>query len=143
MIKYALGCAEGHEFESWFPDSEAYETLRRRGLVACPECGSARVDKAIMAPAVVGGDRAIVEKPAEVLDDKRLRARETIARLRREIEANTVDVGQKFPEMARAIHQGDEPERAIRGQATPAEAKALIEEGVGVMPMPILADELN
>jgi len=139
MIKYALGCAEGHEFESWFPDSEAYETLRKRGLVVCPECGSIRVDKAIMAPAVVG----IVETPIEVLDDRRRQTREALSRLRREIEANTVDVGQKFPEMARAIHQGDEPERAIRGQASAAEAKALIEEGVGVMPMPVLADELN
>ena len=144
MIKYALGCAEGHEFESWFPDSAAYEKLRKRGLVACPECGSTEVDKAIMAPAVVGAERAVVEKPAEVLvDDKRRQVREMVARLRREIEANTVDVGARFPELARAIHKGDEPERAIRGQASLDEAKALIEEGVGVMPMPMLADELN
>ncbi|SRR5271165_3224650 len=144
MIKYALGCAEGHEFESWFPDSAAYEKLRKRGLVACPECGSTEVDKAIMAPAVVGVERALVEKPAENLaDDKRRQAREMFTRLRREIEANTVDVGARFPEVARAIHQGDEPERAIRGQASLAEAKALVEEGVGVMPMPIAADELN
>jgi len=144
MIKYALGCAEGHEFESWFPDSAAYEKLRKRGLVACPECGSTEVDKAIMAPAVVGVERALVEKPAENLaDDKRRQAREMFTRLRREIEANTVDVGARFPEVARAIHQGDEPERAIRGQASFAEAKALVEEGVGVMPMPIAADELN
>jgi hypothetical protein len=144
MIKYALGCAEGHEFESWFPDSAAYEKLRTRGLVACPECGSTEVDKAIMAPAVVGVERSVVEKPAEALvDDKRRQAREMVARLRREIEANTVDVGARFPELARAIHQGDEPERAIRGQASLAEAKALVEEGVGVMPMPMLADELN
>jgi hypothetical protein len=144
MIKYALGCAEGHEFESWFPDSAAYEKLRKRGLVACPECGSTEVDKAIMAPAVVGVERSVVEKPAEALvDDKRRQAREMVARLRREIEANTVDVGARFPELARAIHQGDEPERAIRGQASLAEAKALVEEGVGVMPMPMLADELN
>lgn len=144
MIKYALGCAEGHEFESWFPDSAAYEKLRKRGLVSCPQCGSTEVDKAIMAPAVVGAERALTEKPAESLvDDKRREARETIARLRREVEANTVDVGPRFPEVARAIHQGDEPERAIRGQASLAEAKALIEEGIGVMPLPMLADELN
>ena len=144
MIKYALGCAEGHEFESWFPDSAAYEKLRKRGLVTCPECGSTEVDKAIMAPAVVGVERAAVEKPAEnLVDDKRRQAREALARLRREIEANTVDVGARFPEVARAIHQGDEPERAIRGQTSLAEAKALVEEGVGVMPMPMLADEMN
>ena len=144
MIKYALGCSEGHEFESWFPDSEAYEELRERGLVACPQCGSIRVDKAIMAPAVVGVERAVVEKPAEpLIDDKRREVREMIVRMRRDIEANTIDVGAKFPELARAIHKGDEPERAIRGRASLGEAKALIEDGVGVMPIPALADELN
>src|SRR5271157_2505938 len=144
MIKYALGCAEGHEFESWFPDSAAYEKQRKRGLVACPECGSTAVEKAIMAPAVVGGERVAIEPPVAVLtDDKRRHVREMITQLRHQIEANTDDVGTKFPETARAIHHGDEPERAIRGRASLAEAKALIEEGVGVMPMPALADELN
>ncbi len=144
MIKYALGCAEGHEFESWFPDSAAYEKLRRRGLVTCPECGSIEVGKAIMAPAVVGAERAVVGRPAEgLVDDKRREARAMIARLRHEIETNTVDVGARFPELARAIHNGDEPERPIRGKASHDEARALIEEGVGVMPMPALADELN
>jgi len=144
MIKYALGCAGGHEFESWFPDSAAYERQRRRGLVACPECGSTVVDKAIMAPAVLGGERVAPETPAgPLLDGKRRQAREMIAHLRREIEANTDDVGAKFPEVARAIHAGDEPERAIRGRASLDEARALIEEGVGVLPMPALADELN
>jgi hypothetical protein len=144
MIKYALGCAEGHRFDSWFPDSDAFEKQRKRGLVACPECGDTRVEKAIMAPAVVGGERGAVETPAETLtDDRRRHARDMIVRLRREIEANTDDVGARFPEVARAIHQGDEPERAIRGRASLKEAKALIEDGVGVMPMPVLADELN
>ena len=144
MIKYALGCAEGHEFESWFPDSAAYEKQRKRGLVACPECGSTTVDKAIMAPAVVGGDRAAPEASSGMLlDAKRREARTMIARLRQEIEANTDDVGAKFPEIARAMHAGDEPERAIRGRASPDDARALIEVGVSVLPMPALADELN
>ena len=143
MIKYALGCAEGHAFESWFPDSTAYEKQRKRGLVACPECGSTTVDKAIMAPAVVGVERATGQPDGALLDDKRREARQMITRLRQEIEANTDDVGGRFPEVARAIHAGDEPERAIRGKASPAEARALIEEGVGVLPLPALADELN
>ena len=144
MIRYALRCAEGHEFESWFPDSGAYERLRKRGLVVCPECGSTEVGKAIMAPAVVGPEHAGAERRAETLvDDERRQVRAMVARLRRDIEANTVDVGARFPEMARAIHQGDEPEQAIRGRASPKEARALIEEGVQVMPMPALADELN
>ena len=144
MIKYALGCAGGHNFDSWFPDSEAYEKQRKRGLVACPECGDIRVEKAIMSPAVVGADRAVAAAPAEVLmDDQRRQARDMMVRLRREIEANTDDVGASFPRVARAIHEGEEPERAIRGKASPEEAKALVEDGIGVMPMPFLADEFN
>src|SRR5271165_1170875 len=105
MIKYALGCAEGHSFESWFPDSAAYEKQRKRGFVACPECGSTDVDKAIMAPAVVGGERAGGESaPPILVDDRRRQAREMMLRVRREIEANTDDVGAKFPQVARAIH---------------------------------------
>ena len=144
MIKYALGCAEGHAFESWFPDSAAYDKQRKRGFVVCPECGSAKVDKAIMAPAVLGGERATPEGSPEILiDDRRRQAREFLVRMRREIEANTDDVGAKFPQVARAIHLGDEPERAIRGRASLAEAKSLLEDGVGVMPLPMLEDELN
>ena len=145
MIKYALGCAEGHGFESWFLDSAAYEKQRQRGLIACPECGSTAVDKAIMAPAVVGGERPEPQTPPEppLLDAKRRQARRMVAELRREIEANTDDVGAKFPEIARAIHAGDEPERAIRGRASLEEARALIEEGVGVLPVPALAEEMN
>ncbi len=147
MIKYALGCAEGHNFESWFPDSAAYDKLRKRGLVACPECGSIKVEKAVMAPAVVGGDRAAAASPSGsvelVMDDRRKQAREMIRRLKREIEANTDDVGSRFPEVARAIHLGEEADRPVRGRASLEEAKALIDEGVGVLPMPTLADELN
>src|ERR1700723_4595515 len=144
MIKYALGCAEGHAFESWFPDSAAYDKQPKRGLAACPECGSPRVDKAIMAPAVVGGERAApVVGPEILVDDRHRQAREFFVRMRREIEAKTVDAGVKFPQVARAIHLGDEPERAIRGRASLAEAKSLLEDGVGVLPLPMLEDELN
>jgi hypothetical protein len=144
MIKYALGCAEGHSFDSWFPSSGAFEKQRKRGLVACPECGDIHVEKAIMAPAVVGAERTGGGKDIEVsTDDRRRHVRESMRKLRREIEANTDDVGARFPQVARAIHDGDEPERAIRGQASLEEAKALIEDGVGVLPLPILADDLN
>jgi hypothetical protein len=148
MIKYALACEKGHEFESWFPDAAAYDEQARHGLVVCPECGSSRVAKAIMAPAVVGAARAHTapaEAPAEVaLLDRRQRAlREAVRALRREIETNTDDVGTKFAELARSMHAGDTPERAIRGQATGAEVEALLEEGVDVLPMPAAPDELN
>ena len=148
MIKYALACDQGHEFESWFPSAAAYDEQARRGLVACPECSSNRVAKAIMAPAVVGAARAnapSAEAPAEVaLLDRRQRAlRDAVRALRREIETNTDDVGTKFAELARSMHAGETPERAIRGQATGAEVEALLEEGVGVLPMPAAPDELN
>jgi hypothetical protein len=144
MIKYALACAEGHAFESWFPDSAAYEKQRKRGFVVCPECGSTRVDKAIMAPAVVAGVRAAGEASPEILvDDRRRKAREFLTAMRREIEANTDDVGAKFPQVARAIHFGEAPERAIRGRASLEEAKSLVEDGVGVLPLPMVEDELN
>jgi hypothetical protein len=144
MIKYALGCAEGHTFESWFPDSAGYEKQRKRGFVACPECGSTEVDKAIMAPAVVGGDRTAGEsRPEIVVDDRRRQTRQLMLRVRREIEANTEDVGAKFPQEARAIHLGEAPERAIRGRASLAEARSLVEDGVSVLPLPMLEDELN
>ncbi len=145
MIKYALACAEGHGFDSWFPDSAAYEKQRKRGFVVCPECGSTRVDKAIMAPAVVGGERsaAVETGPEIVVDEKRRRTREFFLQMRREIEANTDDVGARFPQVARAIHLGEEPERGIRGRASLADAKSLLEDGIGVLPLPTLEDELN
>ena len=148
MIKYALACENGHEFESWFPSAAAYDEQARRGLVACPECSSTRVAKAIMAPVVVGVARPntpSAERPAEVaLLDRRQRAlREAVRALRHEIESNTDDVGIKFAELARSMHAGETPERAIRGQATGAEVEALLEEGVAVLPLPAAPDELN
>ncbi|THD42912.1 MAG: DUF1178 family protein [Bradyrhizobium sp.] len=160
MIRYALVCEDGHSFESWFPDAAAYDQQARRGLVACPDCGSARVAKAIMAPAVVGAareprieassrttvpaqDQARRHAPVALVDDKRRALGQAIRALRREIEANTDDVGPEFAETARAIHFGEAPERAIRGQASDEEVEALLEDGVGVLPIPNAPDDLN
>jgi hypothetical protein len=149
MIKYALSCDKAHSFESWFPDSDSYDAQARRGLIACPDCGSTRVSKAMMAPAIVSGQKAQKPRhegaaaPVALLDERQQRLREMARHLRQEIIANTDDVGAKFPEEARAIHDGDAPARSIRGQATPEEARALIEDGVGVLPLPFLPDEFN
>ena len=148
MIKFALACERGHDFEGWFPDGASYEAQARRGLVQCPDCDSRRVAKAPMAPAVHGGRRAAPADPAAtvpiaLIDEKQRELRAAMLVMRKVIEAHTEDVGGKFPEVARAIHLGDEPERAIRGRATLAEAKALIEDGVGVLPLPIGPDEAN
>jgi hypothetical protein len=142
MIKYALACEKGHEFESWFPDSASYDVQARRGLIACPDCNSTRVSKAIMAPAIAAGHKAPIG-PVALLDERQQRLREIARHLRKEIIANTDDVGARFPQEARAIHDGDAPARSIRGQATLDEARALIEEGVGVLPLPFPPDEFN
>lgn len=149
MIKYALVCDKSHAFESWFPNGASYESQVKRGLIACPECASVRVSKAIMAPAVVGASKSprgadeAPSAPVALLDERQQRLREIARQLRKEIIANTDDVGAKFPEEARAIHDGEAPARSIRGQASAEEARALIEEGVGVLPLPLLPDEIN
>ena len=140
MIKFRLACDQGHEFESWFPDGGSYEEQARRGFVTCPECNSPRIAKAPMAPAIVS--RAAAEPPA-LRDEKTLAMREAMRKLRREIEKRTDDVGDAFPQIARAMHAGEEPERAIRGQANLGEVKALLEEGVRIAPIPVLPDEAN
>ena len=141
MIKFTLACEQGHEFESWFPDSASYEEQARRGFVTCPDCNSHRIAKAPMAPAVVTRGRA--EPPAALIDEKVRALRTAMQGMRREIEAKTDDVGEAFPQVARAIHAGDEPERAIRGKADLGEVRALLEEGVRIAPIPTLPDEAN
>jgi hypothetical protein len=148
MIKYALICEKSHSFESWFPDSESFDRLVRRGLVACPECDSTHIGKALMAPAVLGAKKTqapVEAAPANValIDERQQRLRALAKELRQEIMTKTDDVGGRFPDEARAIHAGEAPLRSIRGQATPEEARALLEEGVGVLPIPHVPDELN
>ena len=145
MIKYALACADGHEFESWFPDSAAYETQVRRGFVACPVCGSVRVGKAIMAPAIAGRRERAPEEAAPALPvpvpDPQALLRARLREMRRHIEANTENVGPRFPEQARQMHEGDIEHRPIMGQASPEEARALIEDGIAIMPVPVFPDD--
>jgi len=146
MIKFSLACERGHAFESWFPDGESFEKQARRGLVQCAHCNSVKVQKALMAPAVHGTRRvemADAQKPVALIDDKQRELRAAILDLKQKIEANTDDVGGRFPEVARAMHAGDEPERAIRGRASIEEARGLVEDGIGVLPIPMSPDEAN
>ena len=151
MIKYALLCESSHEFESWFRDSEAFEIQAKRGLVSCPVCQSTKIKKAIMAPRIKRAQPApepvptctSESQPVALLDEREQLLRAAIRSLREKIEANTDDVGQRFPEEARKMHQGDVPRRSIRGQASLEDARALIEEGIEVMPIPTLPEERN
>lgn len=150
MIVYDLCCAAGHRFEGWFGSSDDYASQRKRGLVACPQCGSAAVDKAPMAPAVpkkgnrqveakqpvAGG--AIPPEAAEVLHK--------LAELQAEALKSSTWVGEAFAEQSRAIHYGEREPGAIHGRATADEARELIDEGVTITPLlfPLAApDELN
>ena len=130
MIKYALKCSEGHVFESWFENADAYEKLHKAKMVSCSICGDATIEKSLMAPQVTPGrKKASLTDPASP-------AEEALKKLRKDIETNADDVGKNFANEARAMHYGEKPERAIYGQTKPEEAKSLIEEGVPVTPLP-------
>ena len=149
MIRYALHCDHGHEFESWFPSSSAYDKQAKRGLLSCPQCGSGKIDKAIMAPRLSGTNR---ETPAEapppknpvaMLSPQEREIRTKLKELRDHLTKNAENVGQKFPEEARKMHYGEIEHRSIYGEASPEEAKGLAEEGIEFHPLPILPDDKN
>jgi hypothetical protein len=133
MIRYALACEHAHEFEGWFGSSADYDDQQARGLLQCPVCGSASVRKAIMAPAVAG-----TKKKAEPAAPPAMRemVMQAAAEVRRRVEETFDNVGDAFAKEARAIHEGKAEERGIYGEATGAEVKALIEDGVPVAPLP-------
>lgn len=142
MIRYSLRCEKAHEFEGWFSGSADFDAQQQRGLIGCPVCGSASVSKMLMAPSV----STAREKEATrtlALDAAQKQAFTKIKETLASIRANAEDVGDKFPEEARKIHYGEAEERGIIGQASPQEAKALIEEGIEVAPLPVLPDDVN
>lgn len=133
MIRYALACAAGHEFEGWFSASGDFDTQRERGLLACPVCDTRDVAKQIMAPAVAGRGR---EEPAIADPAKRAVMMEMMGQLRRHVETHFDYVGDSFAKEARAIHDGESEPRGIYGEASPAEVKALAADGVPIAPLP-------
>jgi hypothetical protein len=154
MIRYNLRCDRGHGFESWFQSSAAYESQEKRKLVSCPACGSAKVERAIMAPQIVS-KRASPAEPAPapveaatpastplmMAHERELRAK--IKELRDHIVKNADNVGERFPNEARKMHYGDIEHRPIYGEASPEEARSLIDEGVEVSPLPVLPEDRN
>jgi hypothetical protein len=170
MIRYRLRCADGHAFEAWFRGFDDFEAQKARDLVACPACGSTHVEKALMAPAVstarsregralpapvAGSDAAVAaDAPmqaeavasAPVGADPGGRAAEIMEKLRAlraELMAKGENVGSAFPEEARKIHYGEAEARGIYGAATREEAAELIEEGIPVLPLPVLPEDRN
>jgi hypothetical protein len=159
MIRYALACDKGHQFESWFADSAAYDKQAKRKLVTCPMCGSAKVDKAIMAPRVSTSKKRrakTAEVPAPVaaentqensqvamISPQEQEFRTKLKELREHLTKNSDNVGDKFPEEARKMHYGETEHRSIYGEASPQDAKEMLDEGIEFHPIPVLPDERN
>jgi hypothetical protein len=162
MIRYTLRCERAHNFESWFQDSAAYDFQVKRKLVSCPVCDSVMIEKAIMAPRIAGkkgrerAEPAPAPAPAAevtapnattgatplmMAQERELRTK--LKELREHIVKNADNVGEKFPNEARKMHYGEIEHRPIYGEASPEEAKSLIDEGVEVSPLPVLPDDRN
>lgn len=136
MIVFDLKCGQAHVFEAWFGSSADYADQRERGLLSCPICGDAAIDKAVMAPNVAAkGNRAPVAAPDTPPDPKALIAALAAAQARA-LEGSQW-VGTAFADKARAMHLGEETAAPIHGQTSVAEAKALIDEGVPIAPLPL------
>ena len=141
MIRYALRCAEGHLFESWFPSAEGYEKVKALGGLSCAICGSSEVEKTLMAPSLGAGTGkedapAKAEAPAPMLSAPGTPLEAAIRALRDKVEANADDVGRDFANLARKMHEGEIEDRPIYGEATRDEARSLLEDGVPVAPLP-------
>jgi hypothetical protein len=166
MIRYRLKCEKRHEFEAWFASSAAFDHQAKRGQIACPRCGTAKVHKSPMAPSIIKGakrtrTRKAAEQPAAEpqaatpqptpapppAETHRLAAHGELAKvmrkLRAEIEAKSEYVGPRFPEEARKIHYEEAPQRGIYGEATREEAQALSDEGIEFFPLPPLPEDHN
>ncbi|RVV98968.1 DUF1178 family protein [Mesobaculum littorinae] len=168
MIRYALRCAEDHRFESWFQSADAFDRLVAAHHVQCPACGSRDIEKTLMAPRVTTSRKAAARQvPADATgpagpgggaaghpaggrgtaagsDSRAMLSRPSsqveaaLEELRRKVEASSDYVGRDFAAEARAMHDGSKPERPIYGEARTDEARALIEDGIPVAPLPFL-----
>ena len=152
MIRYALVCDNAHGFESWFRDGSAYDDQIGRGLIACPVCGSDKIGKAMMAPGLARRDRvgARIEpaagsepEPVALMSPEQVEMRTKIRELRAMLTQNSDYVGEKFADEARKMHFGEIDHRAIHGEANREEVRALLDDGVEVVPIPGLPEERN
>ncbi|MGI9521336.1 MAG: DUF1178 family protein [Hyphomicrobiaceae bacterium] len=153
MIRYQLECPEGHNFDSWFQNSSAFEKLVAAKQIGCPKCGSTEITKSIMAPnvGVKANKKAVVPVPAQPpsapvdpkIEAARREALAAMRKLRQVVEENAHYVGPQFAEEARKIHYKEAEEKGIYGEATVAEVKELAEEGIECHPLPILPEDQN
>ncbi|GLS87951.1 hypothetical protein GCM10010873_29250 [Cypionkella aquatica] len=138
MIHYALRCSKSHDFDSWFQSAAGYDSLRAAGQIVCPLCGDTAIEKTLMAPAVRPARKAGEVAARPKLSEPASELEAALAEMRRQVEANSEYVGLNFAAEARRMHDGDIDSRAIYGEAKADEARALIEDGVQVMPLPFM-----
>ncbi|NJM29531.1 MAG: DUF1178 family protein [Rhizobiales bacterium] len=147
MIRYDLICDKGHAFDGWFSDSAAYDKQAKRGLVECAACGSAKIEKQLMAPGIPSKSNRKVEAPRKMaagpIDPRARMMMQMMREMRKTVEENAEYVGDKFADEARKIHYKETEERGIYGEATPGDALALAEEGIEVHPLPRLPEDGN
>lgn len=148
MIQYALKCSDNHRFDSWFQSAAAFDKLQKAGMVTCAICGKTSVTKELMAPAVrpartkkSGSDistaiEASTDRAPGPLSAPASPAEQMVAELRKKVEENSEYVGKDFATQARAMHEGNAPEKSIYGEAALEDARALLEDGVPVLPLP-------
>ena len=141
MIRYDLLCDNGHAFDGWFRDAAAYDKAHGAGAVGCTICGSIKVEKALMAPAVSTSRKQ--EKIALAMGEAQKQAIAQLKALAEKVRENADYVGDKFAEEARKIHFGETDPRGIYGEATLEEAKGLAEDGVSFMPIPVFPEDRN
>lgn len=141
MIQYSLICESDHKFDAWFRNADAYDEQHKKGIVTCPACGSEKISKALMAPAV---PRKSSEKVAmSIGHPQQNELRAAMKALRDKVIAEADYVGDKFADEARKIHDNEAEARGIYGEATHEEAASLIEEGIDVMPLPNMPEDHN
>jgi hypothetical protein len=147
MIRYDLICDQGHEFDSWFRDSAAFDKQVKKRLIACPMCESTKISKQLMAPGIPAKSNTKPDVPAKVfagtLDPRQAMLMKMMRELRKHVETNADYVGDRFAEEARRIHYNEAEQRGIYGEATREDADALIEEGIDVHPLPVLPEDGN
>jgi len=153
MIRYTLKCKENHSFESWFQSAEAFEKLKSANMVSCAVCGCVNVEKAIMSPGVRptrGAAKPPLETPPKnapphkgALSGQQSASEQALKDLRKKIEASAEDVGKEFVREARAIHEGDAPDRPIIGQARADEAQQLVQDGIPVVQLAWSSQKTN
>ena len=139
MIKYTLNCKNGHEFDSWFSDSESFEKLKKNGSLECAICSSKKVEKSLMAPRITSDS----ERKNKTLISAQSALEKEIRALKKKIKTTAIDVGENFPTEARAMHYGEKEEKPIIGKTTMDESKDQADEGIPFIPLPWSDDKVN